>query len=240
VHEADEATAALREIFCDGLIKPAILGYDPKQVLIERRCLARPSYTPLRGADLGTVATGGEHEAGEEAVDKELGKLAGKNLSRRRRVFTRLQRLLEAEPEARVLYFGPTVADAEVIAFLLLKSGFRAATLSANTHTSARRDTIRQFKGGAYQVLCNHGVLTTGFDDPRITHVVIARPTVSLVLFEQMVGRGLRGPLFGGTEECQIHAVEDTFAGGAATQRVAQAFIDSWTPHIRVTARLGA
>jgi hypothetical protein len=34
--------------------------------------------------------------------------------------------------------------------------------------------------------------------------------------------------------------VEDSFDGGAATQQVAQAFIDSWTPHIRVTARLGA
>lgn len=239
-HEADEATAALREIFCDGLIKPAILGNDPKQVLIDRRCLARPSYTPLRGTNLGIVATGGSSEVNEEAVDQELGKLAGKSLTRRRRVFALLQRLLEAEPDSRILYFGPTVADAEVMAFLLLKSGFKAAALSARTHASARRETVRQFKGGAYQVLCNQGVLTTGFDDPRITHVVIARPTVSLVLFEQMVGRGLRGPLFGGTEECQIHAVEDTFEGGVATQRVAQAFIDSWTPHIRVTATLGA
>jgi DNA repair protein RadD len=238
--EADEATAALREIFFDGLITPAILGNDPKQVLIDRRCLARPTYTPLRGANLGTVATAGSSQMSEEAVDLELGKLAGKSLPRRRRVFTLLHRLLEAEPEARILYFGPTVADAEVIAFLLLKSGFRAATLSAKTHASARREIIRQFKGGAYQVLCNQGVLTTGFDDPRITHVVIARPTVSLVMFEQMVGRGLRGPLFGGTDECQIHAVEDTFEGGAATQRVAQAFIDSWTPHIRVTTRIGA
>jgi superfamily II DNA or RNA helicase len=239
-HEADEATAALREIFCDGLITPAILGNDPKQVLIDRRCLARPTYTPLRGANLGPVASASSADTTEEALDQELGKLAGKSLPRRRRVFTLLHRLLEAEPDARILYFGPTVADAEVMAFLLLKSGFRAASLSAKTHASARRETVRQFKGGAYQVLCNQGVLTTGFDDPRITHVVIARPTVSLVLFEQMVGRGLRGPLFGGTEECQIHAVEDSFDGGAATQQVAQAFIDSWTPHIRVTARLGA
>jgi superfamily II DNA or RNA helicase len=194
----------------------------------------------LKGTNLGIIATGGSSEMNEEAVDHELGKLAGKSLTRRRRVFTLLQRLLEAEPDSRILYFGPTVADAEVMAFLLLKSGFKAAALSAKTHTSARRETVRQFKGGAYQVLCNQGVLTTGFDDPRITHVVIARPTVSLVLFEQMVGRGLRGPLFGGTEECQIHAVEDTFEGGAATQRVAQAFIDSWTPHIRVTTRIGA
>jgi superfamily II DNA or RNA helicase len=221
-HEADEATADLREIFRDGLVTPAILGNDPKQVLIDRRCLARPSYTPLQGANLGTVVTADSFDVNEEAVDQELGKLAGRSLPRRRRVFTLLHHLLEAAPEARILYFGPTVADAEVMAFLLLKSGFRAAALSAKTHTSARREIVRQFKGGAYQVLCNQGVLTTGFDDPRITHVVIARPTVSLVLFEQMVGRGLRGPLFGGTEECQIHAVEDTFEGGAATQRVAQ------------------
>jgi superfamily II DNA or RNA helicase len=239
-HEADEATADLRKIFRDGLIKPDILGDDPKQALINHGCLARPIYTPLKGTNLGIIATGGSSEMNEEAVDHELGKLAGKSLTRRRRVFTLLQRLLEAEPDSRILYFGPTVADAEVMAFLLLKSGFKAAALSAKTHTSARRETVRQFKGGAYQVLCNQGVLTTGFDDPRITHVVIARPTVSLVLFEQMVGRGLRGPLFGGTEECQIHAVEDTFEGGAATQRVAQAFIDSWTPHIRVTTRIGA
>jgi DNA repair protein RadD len=239
-HEPDEATAALRDIFSDGLITPAILGDDPKQALINRRCLARPSYTPLKGANLGTIATAVMSDTTEEAVDQELGKLAGKSLPRRRRVFSLLYRLLEAEPEARILYFGPTVADAEVMAFLLLKSGFRAATLSSKTHTSARRETIRQFKGGAYQVLCNQGVLTTGFDDPRITHVVIARPTVSLVLFEQMVGRGLRGPLFGGTEECHIYGVEDTFDGGVATQRVAKAFIDSWTPHIRVTARLEA
>jgi DNA repair protein RadD len=231
---ADEATAALRMIFTDGLISPTILGDDPKQVLIARRCLALPTYASIRGTDLSMISTEFTDENSEAAVDLELGKLAGKNLQRRRRVFQLLQRLLEKDPAARVLYFGPTVADAEVMAFLLLNSGFRASALSAKTHASNRRETIRLFKTGAFQVLCNHGVLSTGFDDPRITHVVIARPTVSLVLFEQMVGRGLRGPLFGGTDECHIYAVEDTFAGGASTQRVAQAFVESWTPHIRL------
>ena len=59
-------------------------------------------------------------------------------------------------------------------------------------------------------MLCNCEVLTTGFDAPQTTHVVIARPTVSHVLFEQMVGRGLRGPQFGGTAECIVmHFVDD-------------------------------
>jgi superfamily II DNA or RNA helicase len=233
-HEATEATAALREVFADGLILPSALGNDPKGELITRRCLARPVYRALKGSDLSSIQTTFADEEAEEAVDQQLSKLAGKDLARRRRVFTALERLLKEVPDARVLYFGPTVADAEVISFLLLQSGYRAVALSARTHASVRRETIRQFRAGSHQVLCNHGVLTTGFDDPLITHVVIARPTVSLVLYEQMIGRGLRGPLFGGTEECHIHSVEDRFGDGPTAQRVWRDFIESWTPHVSV------
>ena len=62
--------------------------------------------------------------------------------------------------------------------------------------------------------MCNVEVLTTGFDAPRVTHVVVARPTVSRVLYEQIVGRGLRGPRFGGTEECVIIDCVDSVAKG--------------------------
>jgi len=44
-----------------------------------------------------------------------------------------------------------------------------------------------------------------------VTHVVMARPTVSQVLSEQMVGRGLRGPKFGGTADCVIVDLENSF-----------------------------
>ena len=52
--------------------------------------------------------------------------------------------------------------------------------------------------------LLNFGVLTTGFDAPNTEYIVICRPTTSAILYEQIVGRGLRGPKFGGTEECTI------------------------------------
>ena len=45
---------------------------------------------------------------------------------------------------------------------------------------------------------------TTGFDAPKVDHLLICRPTSSIVLYEQMIGRGLRGKLFGGTETCKI------------------------------------
>ncbi|WP_218244065.1 hypothetical protein, partial [Pseudomonas sp. 2995-3] len=45
---------------------------------------------------------------------------------------------------------------------------------------------------------------TTGFDAPNTEYIVICRPTTSELLYEQIVGRGLRGPKFGGTEERTI------------------------------------
>ncbi|MEH0409495.1 hypothetical protein [Streptomyces scabiei] len=56
-------------------------------------------------------------------------------------------------------------------------------------------------------VLCNFGVLTTGFDAPAASAAVIARPTKSLVLYSQMVGRVIRGPKAGGTDTCEIVTV---------------------------------
>ena len=62
--------------------------------------------------------------------------------------------------------------------------------------------------------MCNYGVLTTGFDAPKTSAAIIARPTKSLVLYSQMIGRALRGPLVGGTEEAEICTVVDTSLKG--------------------------
>ena len=57
--------------------------------------------------------------------------------------------------------------------------------------------------------LCNYGVLTAGFDAPCISAALIARPTRSLVLYSQMVGRATRGPRAGGNAEAEIVTVID-------------------------------
>ena len=59
-------------------------------------------------------------------------------------------------------------------------------------------------------VLFNYGVLTAGFDEPRTRCVIIGRPTTSLVLYSQMVGRAMRGPRVGGNATAQIITVADT------------------------------
>ncbi len=78
-----------------------------------------------------------------------------------------------------------------------------------STRPAMRRSLIERFRRGELSVLCNYGVLTTGFDAPKVRCVVVARPTASPILYEQMVGRGMRGPEFGGTERCLVIDVND-------------------------------
>lgn len=118
---------------------------------------------------------------------------------------------IRAVKEARVLYFGPTVQDAELMAITLRAYGIRSAAISGKTSKASRHRILREFRSGAIEVLCNCQLLTTGFDDPKISHVIMARPTVSRALYEQMLGRGLRGPEFGGTETCVVYEILDEF-----------------------------
>jgi len=65
---------------------------------------------------------------------------------------------------------------------------------------------IEAFKkrGSKPTIMINVGMLTTGFDDPKIQTVILARATFSTNLFWQMIGRGTRGPKAGGTEYCNV------------------------------------
>lgn len=67
-----------------------------------------------------------------------------------------------------------------------------AAVVSADTPAEERARLIWKFRKGLTRVVCNSGVLTTGFDYPELSTVVIARPTLSLGLFYQMAGRAIR------------------------------------------------
>jgi superfamily II DNA or RNA helicase len=98
---------------------------------------------------------------------------------------------------------------------------------------------VADFKSGGVQVLCNCEVLTTGFDAPRVTHVVMARPTVSQVLYEQMIGRGLRGARFGGTDRCVIIDLEDNYRSDRPTLGY-QAFRELWVRGRRSAAKAPA
>lgn len=60
---------------------------------------------------------------------------------------------------------------------------------------------INEFKNERIDFIFNYGVLTTGFDAPKTQNIVICRPINSNILYEQIIGRGVRGIKFGGMED---------------------------------------
>ncbi|MFF3122382.1 DEAD/DEAH box helicase [Streptomyces sp. NPDC057908] len=108
-----------------------------------------------------------------------------------------------------VLVFATSVAHAKLLAAKLGDRDIKAAAVDATTPVNERRKQISDFRQGRIQVLTNYGVLTQGFDAPATRAVVVARPTYSPNIYQQMIGRGLRGPKNGGKESCLILNVRD-------------------------------
>lgn len=92
----------------------------------------------------------------------------------------------------RTLIFVPTRAASRTLIEKFVEAGIAAAHVDGETPRAERDEIIRQFRAGEIQVLSNVAVLTKGFDAPEVDCIVFARPTKSLALYRQMVGRGLR------------------------------------------------
>jgi len=115
-----------------------------------------------------------------------------------------VRRLLRLPKKTPTLIYACTVNHAYFLSVILTAQGRKSAAISANTPATLRRAIIHDFKKGKLEFLCNYGVLTTGFDAPKTKCIALCRPTMSEVLYEQIIGRGLRGPNFNGTPECMI------------------------------------
>ena len=98
-----------------------------------------------------------------------------------------VHRILAKRPN--MLVFTKYVEEAEYVAEIL---GDRAAVVSAKTKKAERERIIREYKAGKIKVVLNVGTLTVGFDFPSLSTILVARPTRSLRLWIQMVGRGSR------------------------------------------------
>jgi len=95
--------------------------------------------------------------------------------------------------DRRTLVFTSTVRHAHDLAAVLNRyKPESAAAVDGTTLPERRKELIRDFSEGRLQFLCNCAVLTEGFDAPVCSAVVMARPTKSLSLYTQMLGRGLR------------------------------------------------
>lgn len=98
----------------------------------------------------------------------------------------------EHASERSGILFCPTVASAEAFAEAFNLGGIACEVIHGNLPQDERRAILARLESGQTQVVANCMVLTEGFDSPRVSCVVVARPTKSKGLYIQMVGRGLR------------------------------------------------
>jgi DNA repair protein RadD len=95
-------------------------------------------------------------------------------------------------PRKGVLVFTAFTKEARQLVDKLQSLRINAAIVTGETPKKEREAILEGFKRREIKVVANVGVLTTGFDYPALDTVVLARPTKSLGIYYQMVGRAIR------------------------------------------------
>lgn len=158
------------------------------------------------------------------------------NRLRNMAIISKIKELIKVHQ--RIILFAITKSHAIVLNSLLTALEINSNVVTSETNSVDRANIIKKFKQSRIEnpeplVLCNFGILTTGFDAPETSCAVIARPTDSLVLYSQMVGRAIRGKKSGGNENAEIVTVIDE--GLPGFKEVADAFVnweDVWENEI--------
>lgn len=180
--------------------------------LIQRRVLCEVYHKAIisKGAisltmkDISDIETYGEFQA------KTLNQV-GSNFDRNSLILQGIKRMSDTGRK-KILFFGCSVEHSRSIAITLKAMyGMKTSYVDSAMDLDSRISAIQEFRAGNTQVLCNFGVLTTGFDAPSVDCVFVGRPVRSALLYTQMIGRGMRGTKNGGTEDLIIVDIDDNF-----------------------------
>ena len=102
------------------------------------------------------------------------------------------QSLEEFGRDRKGIVYAINISHAQKITKLYQENGVKAIAIDSKTPATERQQDIEAFKKGDIQVLVNVDIFSEGFDCPDVEFVQLARPTLSLAKYLQMVGRGLR------------------------------------------------
>ncbi|MFH5211499.1 DEAD/DEAH box helicase [Antrihabitans sp. NCIMB 15449] len=204
----EDQTKGLINRYDSNLLTESVFGANPHQELQKMGILARVRHQELPGMTLTPGARRVKTDSEAMHLDDyriDLDQVA-KDERRNRGILDSLEKL---PADTTALVFAASVQHAEVLAAVLSHSGVPAAAIAGYTPAAERRRLIAKFKVGEIRVLTNYNVLSQGFDAPKVGAVYVTRPTFSPNRYQQMIGRGLRGPKNGGSEEVLIVNVRD-------------------------------
>jgi len=103
-----------------------------------------------------------------------------------------VQSYIDFARDKKIIVFAVNRAHCTKIVERFNNSGFPAKAIDTYTSTDERRKIVDDFRNNKFKILCNVNIFTEGFDCPDVDAVQLARPTKSLTLFLQQVGRCMR------------------------------------------------
>ncbi len=168
----------------------------PLSYMINRGYLTKPELVNAAVAQYDFSALA-QDRFGEYA-EKDVNQLLGKHKRVTRAIIEQVVAL--AAERQGVMIFAATVEHAREITGYLPEH--ETALVTGATDLKERDLLIQRFKQRQLKYLVNVSVLTTGFDAPHVDFIAILRPTQSVSLYQQMVGRGLR--LDDGKQDCLV------------------------------------
>ena len=168
-----------------------VLYYCQISELLAKGYLADLNYYDLTSINLEMVksnSTGADYD--EESLKEEYRRSGFYD-----KLTTTTLRVLRPKsgvPRNGVLVFTRFIEEAGELVEKLSSKGIKSAIVTGETPKKERENIIAGFKSGQIKVVSNVGTLTTGFDYPELDTIILARPTKSLALYYQMIGRAIR------------------------------------------------
>ena len=151
-----------------------------------------------------------KYEYGDKKESKKIIKKLAEDNSRNILIIDKLKEM--AEQGKKIIYFSTDLPQSILVFAALQKLGINAVHVDGETNKIFRRQILKKFKStDEIHVICNFDIFATGVDVPKLDVVFIGRPVNSPVLFNQMVGRGTRGPKVGGNETFSLVQIIDKF-----------------------------
>ncbi len=141
---------------------------------------------------------------GGEFNESQLGELMGED-ARVKNLYTLWNKYAT---DRKTMIFAVNIAHANIIYEDFISHGVATAIVHSDLDETDEEESLVDFKKGNVNVLINVGKLTVGFDETSVDALIIARPTQSLRLFLQIIGRGLR--IHKGKEDCLIIDIAGT------------------------------
>ena len=165
---------------------PQVAALQSGQWLCQSRVLLPPEEERIRSGEIDY--TGDYSESGIELANED------------RDIWTAgALRFWQEHGESRqTVVYAVSVRHARNLVAVFNDAGIPAGALLGDTPDEERSRLLQEFQDGAIKALVNVAVATEGFDLPDASCVVLTRPTMSLSLYLQMVGRGLRPKPGGG------------------------------------------